>query len=101
MIERTAFIISAALASATFLHAQPAALQPTAESQKTLTPDSALSELATGNEAYIAGKTTDLLVQIEPAIDKVKGQETDRSSKNEEFVGGVYLLHTGKVRMLP
>ena len=185
MTPRTALIFSTALASATFLHAEPAALQPTAESQKTLTPDSVLAELTAGNEAYVAGKTadpnvearreaavagqypkayilscadsrvpveqvfnqgigdlfvgrvagnietteqlgsmefaavvggvkvimvlgheacgavkgacdhvkmgnlTDLLVQIEPAIDKVKGHETDRSSKNKAFVAEV------------
>jgi carbonic anhydrase len=185
MIPRTALIISTVIASSAFLHAEPAALQPTAESQKSLTPDSVLAELVSGNEAYVAGKTadpnvkarrdaavagqypkayilscvdsrvpveqvfnqgigdlfvgrvagnietteqlgsmefaavvggvkvimvlgheacgavkgacdhvkmgnlTDLLVQIEPAISKVKGHESDRSSKNKEFVAEV------------
>lgn len=185
MKPRTALLAITAFASAALLHAEPAALQPTAESQKTLTPDSVLAELVAGNEAYVAGKTadpnvrarreaavagqfpkayilscvdsrvpveqvfnqgigdlfvgrvagnietveqlgsmefaaavggvkvimvlgheacgavkgacdhvkmgnlTDLLVQIEPAIAKVKGHEGDRSSKNKEFVDEV------------
>lgn len=41
----TALTISTLIASASFLHAQPATLQPTRETQKTLTPDSVLTEL--------------------------------------------------------
>lgn len=186
MTTNKALVISTLIASSAFLHAETApGLQPSAESQKTLTPDSVIAELAAGNEAYVAGKTadpnvkarreaavagqypkayilscvdsrvpveqvfnqgigdlfvgrvagnietteqlgsmefaavvggvkvimvlgheacgavkgacdhvkmgnlTDLLVQIEPAIDRVEGHETDRSSKNEEFVGEV------------
>lgn len=55
---RTALFISTAIASAALLHAEQT-LQPNAESQKTLTPDSVLAELVAGNEAYIAGKAAD------------------------------------------
>ncbi|QTN33062.1 carbonic anhydrase [Akkermansiaceae bacterium] len=58
MKTRTAIITITAIASAALLHAEPT-MQPNAESQKTLTPDSVLAELVAGNEAYVAGKTAD------------------------------------------
>lgn len=59
MKATTAITISTLIACASFLQAQPATLQPTRETQKTLTPDSVLAELVAGNEAYVAGKTAD------------------------------------------
>lgn len=60
MKPRIAFILSAAIASVSFLHAAPSeSLQPDAESQKALTPDSVLAELIAGNDAYVAGKLAD------------------------------------------
>jgi|AntRauTorckE6833_2_1112554.scaffolds.fasta_scaffold12811_4 carbonic anhydrase len=60
MKTRATLIISTIIASASFLHAEPAGnMQPSAESQKSLTPDSVLKELVTGNAAYVSGDTVD------------------------------------------
>ncbi len=59
MKATTLLTVSTLIASVSFLHAQPATLQPTRETQKTLTPDSVLAELVAGNETFVAGKTAD------------------------------------------